>query len=336
MKIIAFWVTLTIIATNLYALEEVMKIEKLLTQGASEEALSLANMLVTKEKSPQAFLARGKVYLYRNEKEKAIRDIIKSTELDPTLREAWLLLGGVFLAKKSYQQALRAFLKAEELDRSDPANDLNIGAVLLFSGDEKSAETRFSSYLAKTGLPKDYYLVAKNYAFVGNVEKVIKYLQKAIEEDEKIRRFVRKDPLFNFYNNPNFYELMNKDNFIVPPNYFVSEQKFKIPYSSKDPILLYSVLDALYVLKEPFDPAVEVTPEWAIIWGRCRIKVWNNQSNGMVTVSCPPDKINKNSFSKFTNNLFRSINIQLYKREKGIRKGTEKYGRKPGAVANGE
>ena len=66
----------------------------------------------------------------------------------------------------------------------------------------------------------------------------------------------------------------------------------------------------------PFDPNVEVTADWALLWGELRIKVrrgTESDGGGVVEVSAPADRMTPQQWQERTQTLFREILVHLAK-----------------------
>ena len=79
--------------------------------------------------------------------------------------------------------------------------------------------------------------------------------------------------------------------------------------------LLQGVLDAMQLLPEPFEPQVEVTPGWAVIWGQMRVSVRDAAGGGVVSLTAPVDRFTPAEWQRRTKRLFDSIYVQLAQRK---------------------
>ena len=73
------------------------------------------------------------------------------------------------------------------------------------------------------------------------------------------------------------------------------------------------MLDALTFHAEPFEPSVEVTPDWALIWGGSfRIKLSSGpQGQGRVELSAPAGSLPTAEWQERTGRLLRSFERRL-------------------------
>ncbi len=247
------------------------------------------------------------------------RDLNRSIELDPTNRQAWLNRAALDLADGNYPGALRNFGRAEALDRSSPDNSLNIGAVLLLLDRFDEAGDRFKDYLARNpGDAQARYLVASNYAMRGFVQPAIANLSRAIALDEKVRRNARTDPNFAPLNEfPAYQRILSTDTFRHDRGAMVVEQSYDSPYLAGQSLVLDAVISSLQLAGRPFDPQVEVTPAWALVWSDVRIKVSDNGGSGTrLEISAPPGRFSSGQWQALTAQLLRDVTVQLHTRSR--------------------
>ena len=257
-------------------------------------------------------------------------DLDRSLELDPGQRQAWLNRAGLDIAEQDYDGALEALEQARRLDPSAEDNHLNLGAVLLLQGKIGDATSHFERYLDLAGNRADaYFLVAKNYAGRGYARLAVENLRRAVELDERYRLLARTDSAFGpIAESPELRELLETDSYAPPAGARRALQSFDAAYDGGDGPLLSAVLAALRTLGEPFDPRVEVAPEWAVIHGqRMRIKISQaaGSANGAagaasasssVEASAAADAFDAEAWSKRTDQLFREIRILLAERQR--------------------
>ncbi len=298
--------------------ERLATAQDLLDAGDAEAALDLLDRLVkTKPPDARAFLLRSTALFMMGEVARGRRDLERSLEIDPSLRQAWLNLAALDLSEKRYPQALEALEKAKEIDPSAPDNDLNIGAVLLLQGRLQDATDHFSAYLQRSSpSAQALYLVATNYAMAGYADPAIEHLQRAIELDEKTRLTARTDPNFrDLESNARYQSVLNTDTYRPPPGAHERVLEVEIPYEGSDSVLLRAVLDALQFSGQPFDRRVEATPDWALIWGEMRIKLTRTADNrGTIHCSAPAERFTSSQWRQKTEALMREITIRLQTR----------------------
>lgn len=288
--------------------------ELLDAERPEEAARLLQGYLAEHPDDPAALLLRGNARLMVGRVAAGRQDLERAVSLDPELREAWLNLGAVAIADERYGEALEAFLTAEELDPGAAENDLNIGAVLLLSGKLQKASERFRAYLEGGEASADsFYLVATNYAMAGYAALAVEHLRRAIELDERSRLKARTDRNFlALSGNREFQELLATDLYEPEPGAYRASRTFDAPYNPKGGRLLEAVLDTLQLSGATFDPRVEVTPEWALIWGDLRIKVSRvSEEAGSVEISAPPERFTPAEWRRRAERLFAGIERQL-------------------------
>ena len=90
---------------------------------------------------------------------------------------------------------------------------------------------------------------------------------------------------------------------------------YETPYLAGEGKLLPAVLDALQLSGEPFDRQIEVTPEWALIWGEMRIKVRNDaDGHGRIELTAPGDRFGDAEWRARAAKLLSEIAVQIAKR----------------------
>ena len=248
--------------------------QELLDAGQPEAALEALEGAGRKvAKSPESLLLRSTARLMLGDSEAGLADLDKALELDPSLRQGWLNRAAIDIAGARYAQALVALEKARELDPQAPDNDLNIGAVKILAGDLGGASEHFSRYVGLRGGASDaHYLVATNYAVAGYAALAVEHLRESIAADEHSRLEARSDPSFlQLADNPQFKELLAGPPAAPGAGSHQARRTFEVPYESGQGVLMKAVLDTLQLTGQRFDPRVEVTQRWALIWGEMRI-----------------------------------------------------------------
>lgn len=294
---------------------ELAAVQELLDAERPEEALArLEPYLARNPDHPGALLARGTARLMLGQVEGGRHDLERSLALDPKARRGWLTLAGLEVAEGRNDRALTAFRRAEQLDPGALDNDLNIGAVLLLQGELRPASERFAAYLAAAGDSADAaYLVATNYALAGYAALAIQHLRRAVGLDERSRLRARSDPNFrDLLASPSFAELMAADTYRPPEGAYTAARTFSARYRPDGTGLLAAVIEALQLAGTSFDPRVEVSDRWALIWGDVRIKVGNTVGGqGLVQVSAPADRMTPGEWRDRTERLFRDVTARL-------------------------
>ena len=295
--------------------------QELLDAQRPTQALSLLNRVLQRDgDNAEALLLRSSAHFMLGDMEPGRRDLDRALELDPELRQGWLNRAALAVAEERYADAVAAFRRAEALDPAAPENDLNVGTAQLLQGELAPASERFSSYLEGAGdTAEGYYLVASNYALAGYAALAVEHLRGAIERDERTRRRARTDPNFRpLQNNARFRRLMSRDVYEPPAGSHLADATFDAAYRGGRGPLLPAVLDALQLGDRPFDPNVEVTDAWALVWGDVRIKVSDSLGEkGRVQLSAPATAFTPAEWKQVSSDLLTRIERQSMARSRG-------------------
>ena len=281
-------------------------------------AAFLDSWLQANPKDAGALLERSTARFILGEMETGRRDLERALKLDPALRQGWLNRAALDLADGNQAAALEAFRRAEALDPSASDNSLNIGAVLLLQGNLDEASQRFGDYLAAhAGTADASYLVASNYAMAGYVGLSLGHLRRAIGLDERSRLRARNDPNFaGLAESTQFQELLLTDGYTPPPGAHRATQRFEASYDTAQGPLLGAVLDALQISGQPYDPRIEVNPDWALVWSDMRIKISALAAGGQVELSAPAERFTPAQWQQKSETLLRQIVVQLVARRR--------------------
>lgn len=290
--------------------QQISEARSYLDQGRADEALPILDRVLSKGKpSAEALFLRSTGRIMVGEVEAGITDLHQALELDPSIRQGWLNLAGLEIAQRRFDSAYDALVQAQKLDPSAPDNDLNLGAVLVMRGRVEPASEHFRRYLAQQNQSADaHYLVAGNYALANVQDRAIAHFEQAIAKDERYRLRARTDERFIHLDDPAFQRLLRSDGYQPPEGYHRAATAFHTPYDTKDNKLLYAVLEALKNEGVTYDPAVEATPRWALVFGDIRVKVANQaDGTGIVSLSAAPDRYTEDSWQTASQGLFRAI-----------------------------
>lgn len=295
--------------------DRVAQAQELVDAERPEEALALLKRVRGRQAADApALLLRSTAHFMLGDVEEGRRDLDRALELDPALRQGWLNRAALDITEERYEEALAALTTAEELDPSAPDNHLNIGTVLLLQGKLSEASERFRRYLGERASSADaYYVVGSNYAGAGYANLAVEHLRRAIELDERARVRARTDPSFlAVADSEAFQEVMSGDPLPPAPGSYTARQIFAASYEGGEGELLTAVLDALQLSGEAFDPQVEVTPAWAVIWGDFRVVVRAApEGKGQVDLSAPADRFTPETWRQRTTALLRRVQARL-------------------------
>jgi Tfp pilus assembly protein PilF len=301
--------------------------QELIDAGRGTDAAALLDKVL--EKNPQygeALFLRSTARFLEGDTLRGRWDLEKSLEVEPNRRQGWLNLGALNLSEGRLDDALEAFQKARALDVDAVDVELNIGAVLLFQGKLEPASGHFERYLSRVQEGAEpYYLVASNYAIAGYAALAVQHLREAVLREERYRLKARTDPAFGpLGDHPALMRLFGEDAYRPPPGAYEAQQDFPVPYRMEDSRLLNAVIDALRQLGMNFDPRVEVTPGWALVWGDVRIKVHGGEEahHGRVALSAPAERFTPDRWRQLTSTLFAQISAQLQLQGGGRRGGS--------------
>lgn len=307
--------------------ERLARAQALLDEGRPTAALdALAPVLRQNPDHPEALLLRSTARFMEGRQEEGRADLERVLAVAPDLRQAWLNRAGLDIAEERYDQALAALERARELDPAALDNHVNIGAVLLLQGHLEEATGHFRSYLeAAGGTAEAHYLVATNYAGRGYAALAVENLRHAVEIEERFRLQARTDPNFEpIADAPALRELLETDLHPPGPGDRVSRRSFPAAFAHGEGPLLSTVLEALRLTGEPFDPRVEVTPRWALIHGGLRIKVFDQvapegETEGVVAVSAPESALSQDDWEQRVDRFFEAVEMGLLRRSRSDR-----------------
>ena len=291
--------------------------QRLLDAGQPDKAAELLEKLNGKRpEDGRAFLVRSTARFVLGDIAAGRSDLDRALALDPTLRQAWLNRAALDLADRQYDRALEAFATAERLDPQAADNHLNLGATLLLKGDLPAAQERFARYLGGVGGDaQGHYLVATNFAVAGYTALAVDELRRAVRLDERMRVRARGDANFEPLSDDAAYRgLMDGEPFPPASGDYTESRTFEAAYAGGRGDLLEAVLTALQLSGERFEPQVEVTETWALIWGDLRIVVRSvpesqggPEGQGLVEVSAPAGRMALSQWREKTERLFKGI-----------------------------
>ncbi len=298
---------------------ETAQAQILIDAGRPQDAIAVLDRALRRQPDDaRALFLRSTARFLTDDLQGGRADLDRALALDPKNRPAWLTRAGLEIAEKRYGPALEALQRAEALDPAAADNHLNIGAVVLLQGKLADATERFRRYLAaQPAAAEPFFLVAKNFAGAGYAGLAIEHLRRAIELDERWRVRARTDPSFGgLAAHADFQRLLATDSYRPPPGAWTAARVYAADYDGGEGKLLAAVLDALLTLGERVDPRVEVTPDWALVWGEMRIRVAPHAGGGVVELSAPAERFTAERWEAQSERLFRAITLQLVQRSR--------------------
>jgi tetratricopeptide (TPR) repeat protein len=89
---------------------------RLMGAGDYKRAIDKFNRAVSIHETGEAYLERGSAHLYRNEIDVALADFDRATTLNPNLARAYSAKGVIYRDRKDFRRAIEELTKAVELD----------------------------------------------------------------------------------------------------------------------------------------------------------------------------------------------------------------------------
>lgn len=288
--------------------------ERLAAGDPTGAAAAVAPLLGREPRQPRALYVRGSALCMLGDTVRCRADLEQAVALDAGLRQAWINLGGLAVAEQRYGDAVAAFRRAEALDPAAADNALNLGAALLLGGHLAEATAEFDRHLkAQATSAEAHYLVATNFALAGYAAQAARTLARAIALDEKSRVRARFDPNFtDLAGQAQFRALLESDRWTAPPDFLVARRSFAAAYQGPQSKLLKAVIDALQLSGRRYEPRLDATAEWAILWTDFRIKIANGaDGQGIVEISAPPNLFSPADWQRVSEGFFTTVTARL-------------------------
>jgi TolB-like protein/lipoprotein NlpI len=182
------------------------------TIGRFDEAIRLSrqSIILDPVKSINYFNL-GQILYYANHLEEAIASYKKILELNPQFPRTHTFLGKVYLLQGKPEMAFT------EMQQETEKNFKDFGMVLAYHSLDrrKEAEVALTNYI--TNYKKDWtYQIAEIYAFRGEKDKAIEWLEKAFLVKDGALTYLKGDPLLkNLESEPRHTTLLKKMNLPV-------------------------------------------------------------------------------------------------------------------------
>lgn len=204
--------------------------DDLRTEKAYLDALDYYRVALKKKPNNAILLNKAGISeLMLQRYKEARKDFERSIKADRTYPEAYNNLGVVHYEEKKYGKAIKQYEKAIKLRNDAASYYSNLGAAYFATKQFEKANSAYSQALrldpdifervsragvsAQLSSPEDRarfdYVVAKLYAQIGNMDRSLEYLRRALEEGYKGIDDVYKDTEFaEVRKDPRFAQLM--------------------------------------------------------------------------------------------------------------------------------
>jgi len=186
--------------------------------------------IALKPDASQAYNLLGIAYFFERKYNLAMEKFEKALDLDSSYAQAYSNLGNVYLMRQQFEEAKKMFNKALSISPNLVSANYSLGALLLNQGKieegtryiskgieldpnflerHKALVAEFSS--PEFNSPEAYFVFAKGYAAISDIEKTVEYLEKAkkagfkdwyrieeekefekIRQDQRIKRYIKK------------------------------------------------------------------------------------------------------------------------------------------------
>ena len=179
--------------------ESYYKIANLLNNlTKKDEAIEmLENLLKIKPDASKASLLLGDLLIEKNRYKEAINLYLNSLKYAPDDYDLYYNLGIAYTHLNDFKNAKTVYEKAAEINHYKYKASYSLGKISLIYNDINSAEKYFTQALYGEEVEAmSYYELAKIYMIRKEKEKVILFLEKAIELDETYVKKLEDDTLF--------------------------------------------------------------------------------------------------------------------------------------------
>jgi len=190
--------------------------DELRSEKAYLDALDYYRAALLKAPSARLYNKAGIAEMQLRRDRDSQRDFERAVRLDRDFADAWNNLGVVYYIEGKYPKAIKQYEKAIKLKQDVASFYGNLGAAYYSQKDWEKAVTAYGQALqldpdlferssrvgvaAQLPSPQDRshfnYLVAKLYAKLGDRDRALEYLRRAMEEGYKNINDVYKDPEF--------------------------------------------------------------------------------------------------------------------------------------------
>ena len=190
--------------------------DDLRAEKAYLDAVDYYRAALAKTPSARVYNKAGIAELQMRREAESEQDFQRATRLDREFADAWNNLGVIYYEQRKYGKAIKQYSRAIKLKQDVASFYSNLGAAYYSQKNWEKAATAYGQALqldpdlfersSRNGItaqlpsPQDRshfnYLVAKLYAKLGNRDRALEYLRRAMEEGYKGINDVYKDPEF--------------------------------------------------------------------------------------------------------------------------------------------
>lgn len=169
---IYFFVFISLAACSRYSKHEILQADD---SNNAKDILVYLDELIKKDKTNyQIFFQRAKIYYDLKQYKKALEDIQKSLELNPTNEASYLLLAQVYQNQSSIKKSIGAALQAEQRGFRNYELYKLLALNYLKMGDAENAEKSIDRLL-------DFNLTAENLSLKGDIYLELKDTTNAVK-----------------------------------------------------------------------------------------------------------------------------------------------------------
>ena len=174
------------------------KIAKLLKDlGKKDEAIEmLQNLIKTKPECYEASILLGDLLCEQERFKEAANVYNEALIYRPADFELYYNLGIVYTRLSDFQMAKEMYEKAAAINHKLYGAHYNLGQIAFIQMDLDTAEEYFKNSLYDEFEAMSYYQLARIYAYKGEKDKAISFLNKAIELEPKLLKVAEKEKGF--------------------------------------------------------------------------------------------------------------------------------------------
>jgi len=156
----------------------------------------------------------GYVFYESRRPDQAIEQLRQTLAMDPSFAFAHSVLGRTYTEKRMYPQAIAEFRTALEFAEENPQSIAGLGRAYAESGSQAEAQKILNELLARS--KRDYFpawAIATVYIGLGDKDRALQWLGKAVEERGEYVVWLKTDPLYDpLRSDPRFQDLLRRLN----------------------------------------------------------------------------------------------------------------------------